>query len=34
MPRRFDPSEHSHSIKSRVETILALPIKDYLGKNV
>jgi len=33
-PRRFDPSEHSHSIKSRVETILALPIKDYLGKNV
>ena len=32
--RRFDPGEHNHGVKSRVQTILALPIKDYLGKNV
>ena len=29
---RFDPSEHSAFIKNKVQTILAIPVKDYLGK--
>ena len=31
---RFDPSEHSHFKKNKVQTILAIPIKDYLGRSV
>jgi adenylate cyclase len=31
---RFDPSEHSQFSKNRIQTILCLPVKDYLGKNV
>ncbi len=31
---RFDPGEHSHMLKNRVQTILAIPVKDFLGKNV
>ena len=39
---RFDPSEHAQFVKNssaptktnKVQTILAIPVKDYLGKNV